>query len=80
MSEYTETEIASTPNEFGPRRRRVDPVFDYKDIKQLKRFLSEDGKILPRRRTGLSAKAQRRVSLAIKRARHLAMVPYSTRD
>jgi len=52
----------------------------YKDTKTLKRFLSDDGKILPRRRTGLSAKNQRKVTLAVKRARHLALLPYSTRE
>ena len=65
-------------------RRRRDPnpglVIDYKDTKTLKRFVSEDGKILPRRRTGLSAKNQRQVTAAIKRARHLALLPFSHRD
>ena len=65
-------------------RRRRDPnpglQIDYKDTKTLKRFVSEDGKILPRRRTGLSAKNQRQVTAAIKRARHLALLPYATRD
>ncbi|MEE2827656.1 MAG: 30S ribosomal protein S18 [Myxococcota bacterium] len=51
---------------------------DYKDVKALKRFLSESGKILPRRRTGLSAKNQRQLTRAIKRARHLALIPYTT--
>lgn len=55
-------------------------VVDYKDVKTLKRFLSEDGKILPRRRTGLSAKHQRAVTTAIKRARHMALLPFTTRD
>jgi len=66
------------------RGRRNDPnpgiAIDYKDTKTLKRFLSEDGKILPRRRTGLNAKNQREVTLAVKRARHLALLPYATRD
>lgn len=53
---------------------------DYKDVKALKRFLSESGKILPRRRTGLSAKNQRSVTTAIKRARHLALLPFSSAD
>jgi len=52
----------------------------YKDTKALKRFLSDDGKILPRRRTGLSAKNQRKVTVAVKRARHLALLPYATRE
>ena len=53
---------------------------DYKDVKQLKRFISENGKIIPRRRTGLSAKNQRKVTTAVKRARHLALLPYTSRD
>lgn len=55
-------------------------VIDYKDVKTLKRFLSEDGKVLPRRRTGLTAGLQREVTTAIKRARHLALLPYTSRD
>jgi len=64
------------------RRRNPNPglVIDYKDVKTLKRFVSEDGKILPRRRSGLSAKNQRAVTTAIKRARHLALLPYANRD
>jgi small subunit ribosomal protein S18 len=49
---------------------------DYKDPVFLKRFLNEQGKILPRRLTGTSLKYQRRVAQAIKRARHLALLPY----
>ena len=49
---------------------------DYKDPEFLKKFLNEQGKILPRRITGTSLKYQRRVSKAIKRSRHLAMLPY----
>ena len=51
-------------------------VVDYKDHKLLRSFLSETGKILPRRITGNTAKQQREVALAIKRARHLALLPY----
>lgn len=53
-----------------------DPI-DYKDVDLLKKFLTEGGKILPRRLTGLNAKQQRRLTLAIKRARHLALLPYT---
>jgi small subunit ribosomal protein S18 len=49
---------------------------DYKDPEFLKRFLNEQGKIFPRRLTGTSLKYQRRVAQAIKRARHLALLPY----
>jgi small subunit ribosomal protein S18 len=51
---------------------------DYKDPDFLKKFLNEQGKILPRRLTGTSLKYQRRVSQAVKRARHLALLPYVT--
>ncbi len=51
---------------------------DYKDPEFLKKFLNEQGKILPRRLTGTSLKFQRKVSVAIKRARHLALLPYVT--
>ena len=49
---------------------------DYKDPDYLLKFLNEQGKILPRRLTGTSLKYQRKVSVAIKRARHLALLPY----
>ena len=51
-------------------------VIDYKDSKLLRSFLSETGKILPRRITGNTAKQQREVAVAVKRARHLALLPY----
>ncbi|MBN2520339.1 MAG: 30S ribosomal protein S18 [Bacteroidales bacterium] len=51
---------------------------DYKDPEFLKRFLNEQGKILPRRVTGTSLKFQRKVTQAVKRARHLALLPYVT--
>lgn len=49
---------------------------DYKDTELLKRFISERGKILPRRVTGTSAKYQRQLATAIKRARQMALLPY----
>ncbi len=49
---------------------------DYKDEKRLSRFISEQGKIIPKRITGTCAKHQRQLVQAIKRARHLALVPY----
>lgn len=49
---------------------------DYKDVKLLQRFVSEQGKIIPKRITGTSAPYQRELSLAIKRARHMALLPY----
>ena len=64
------------------RRKKVcvfcgkDNVIDYKDTNKLKRYISERGKILPRRITGNCAKHQRALTVAIKRARHLALMPY----
>jgi small subunit ribosomal protein S18 len=49
---------------------------DYKDAETLKRFLSDRGKIQPRRRTGTCARHQRQLATAIKRARHLALLPF----
>ncbi len=52
------------------------PKIDYRDVKLLQRFLSERGKIVPSRITAVSAKKQRELARAIKRARHLALLPY----
>ena len=66
----------------GRRRKKVcvfcgkDNVIDYKDTNKLKRYISERGKILPRRITGNCAKHQRALTVAIKRARHVALMPY----
>ncbi|OZI12459.1 30S ribosomal protein S18 [Bacillaceae bacterium SAS-127] len=68
----------------GGRKRRKVCFFtsnnithiDYKDIDLLKKFISERGKILPRRVTGTSAKYQRRLTIAIKRARMVALLPF----
>jgi len=67
----------------GMRRRKKvcvfcgkDNVIDYKDAAKLRKFISERGKILPRRVTGTCAKHQRALTSAIKRARHVAILPY----
>ena len=52
-------------------------VFDYKDVSSLKRFISEKGKITPRRISYISIKKQKDLSNAIKRARYLALLPYT---
>ena len=52
-------------------------TIDYKDVNKLKRYVSERGKILPRRITGNCAKHQRALTVAIKRARHIALMPYT---
>lgn len=78
--------MADRPMNRGRKARRkvcgfcVDKVenIDYKDIARLRRFMSERGKILPRRVTGTCAEHQRKLTVAIKRARHLALLPYTT--
>ena len=69
------------------RRKKVDYIaankieyVDYKDTELLSRFVSERGKILPRRVTGTSAENQRKVTTAIKRARVMALMPYVNED
>ena len=52
-------------------------VLDYKNGDQLRKFVNEKGKILPRRATGACAKHQRDITLAVKRARHIAVLPYT---
>lgn len=78
----------STQSNDRPRRRPIrrrkkvcifcngDATVDYKDVALLKKFVSERGKILPRRVTGNCAKHQREITTAVKRARHLALMPY----
>lgn len=66
-------------------RRRVSPIkpeekIDYKDVDLLRKFITERGKILPRRITGLTAKQQRNLTTAIKRARSIALLPYINRE
>ncbi len=81
------TSTSSAPAGGGGRRRytprrkidpfradRVDP--DYKDIRRLSRCISEQGKIMPRRRLGTDAKTQRKIAAAVKRARHMALLPF----
>ncbi len=49
---------------------------DYKEVKLLQRYVTEQGKIIPKRITGTKAKYQRELAVAIKRARHMALMPY----
>ncbi len=67
----------------GRRRKRVcqfcaekATTIDYKDVAKLKKSVSERGKILPRRVTGTCAKHQRKLTTAVKRARHMALLAY----
>ncbi len=66
-----------------PARRKVcnfcvdkTESIDYKDVAKLKKYLTESGKILPRRMTGVCARHQRELAVAIKRARQMALIPY----
>jgi len=72
---------------FKPRKKRLcrhckdkqscrDLYIDFKDTKKLSRFLTEQGKMIPRRTSGNCARSQRQLAIAIKRARHLALLPY----
>ena len=73
------------PKRRGRRKKRVcifcsdkiDSV-DYKDIPKLRKFVSERGKILPRRVTGNCAKHQRKLTVSIKRSRHMALMAFTT--
>ena len=85
----TENAATHVPARGGFRRakRKACPfksdaalVIDYKDVQLLKRFLSPRGKILPSRITGVSARFQRKLARAIKRARHIALLPYQAED
>ena len=85
---YNKTEKSDRPDapmKRRPIRRRKkvcvfcaekNAVIDYMDTNKLKRYISERGKILPRRITGNCAKHQRALTVAIKRARHVALIPY----
>ena len=53
---------------------------DFKDVDLLRKFVTDRGKILPRRATGTSAKYQRKLAIAIKRARHMALLPFVNND
>lgn len=81
--EELEDDDRSSPPEFSGgrgRRRRVEgpriELLNYKDVATLSRFLTESGKILPRRTTKVTAGFQRQLGTAIKRARYLALLPY----
>lgn len=86
MSEAKKEKSAKTSSKTSAVRRAkrkvcqfcVDKIelIDYKDVTKLRKFLSEKGKILPRRISGCCAKHQRQLTLSIKRARHIALLPY----
>ena len=70
-------------NPFAPKKRRSCPFtaagvkhIDYKDLETLSRFITERGKIIPRRITGVSARYQQKLVTAIKQARYMALLPF----
>ncbi len=70
--------------DFYRRRKKVcimceGKTLDYKDLDTIKKFISEKGKILPRRATGTCAKHQREVARQVKRAREIALIPYTAK-
>ena len=76
-------EVRGKSRKFVPKRKvcafcvnHIDAI-DYKDASALQRYISDRGKIEPRRRTGTCAKHQRILTLAIKRARHIALLPFT---
>ncbi len=83
MAERERPERSERPNKARKGRRKVctfcvDKVehIDYKDVARLRRFMSERAKILPRRVTGTCARHQRAMTVAVKRARQIALLPY----
>jgi small subunit ribosomal protein S18 len=88
MAEYKRSRDAGDKESRGMRPRRsrrkvcafcADKLetVDYKDVNRLRKYISERGKILPKRMTGNCAEHQRRLTTAIKRARHVALLPFS---
>ena len=66
-------------------RKRLSPIkptdpIDYKDVELLRKFITERGKILPRRITGLTAQQQRTLTVAVKRARSIALLPFINKE
>ena len=74
----TNPNIGSATKKYCRFRKYGIKYIDYKDPDFLMQFVNEQGKILPRRITGNSLKFQRKIATAVKRARHLAMLPYVT--
>ena len=80
---FTKEESSNSPFEskkkFCPFSQINSPVIDYKDTKLLSRYISEKGKIVPSRITGVSRKKQKELSKAIKRARFLSLMSYTNK-
>ena len=84
MSEAVKSEEKVVVKKFRkPAKKKVcafcvagEKDIDYKDVAKIRKYITEKGKILPRRQTGVCAHHQRQLSLAIKRARNVALLPY----
>lgn len=78
MAAQTATAAAKKKRRYLRPKRTLDPqiTFDYKDVQLLRRFVTEHGKIVPRRISGASAQQQRSLTLAVKRARTMALLGY----
>ena len=81
LKQYTGLQMQNAKQQ--PRRKKSDPLktrgikfIDFKDVKLLSRFVNEQGKSLPSRITGITSKMQRELTVAIKRARHLGLMPF----
>ncbi|HQE11186.1 MAG TPA: 30S ribosomal protein S18 [Flavipsychrobacter sp.] len=74
----TSTKIEKLPKKYCRFKKMGIKYIDYKDAEFLKKFVNEQGKMLPRRITGNSLKYQRKVAQAIKKARQMALMPYVT--
>ena len=90
MKKQVKTNSAASYDDKNPKKAKRTPkkvcafcndkseVIDYKDVAKLKRYITEKGKIIPRRTTGVCACHQRELTNAIKRARVMALLPYKT--
>jgi small subunit ribosomal protein S18 len=83
MNKRPRSSSDASGGDFRSRKRKQCPFtaagikhIDYKDVNTLSKFITEKGKILPRRITGVSAYHQKRLTAAIKRARHMALLPF----
>ena len=88
MADRRQNRRNNNDEDYNPKSRKMrrkvcplcankDLVLDYKNADQLKKFINDKGKILPRRATGACAKHQRDITLAVKRARQIAILPYT---
>ena len=88
MADKRQNRRNNNDDDYNPKYRKMrkkvcplcankDLVWDYKNADQLKKFINDKGKILPRRATGACNKHQRDITLAVKRARQIAILPYT---